>query len=168
MKDTQWKDKCIVVTGEAGFIDSHLVDRLVELRAKVTVIDDFRSGTLENLSQSQNKINIVPLGLEWCSHSEAADAFKDQEVVFHLARTHGGRGYIYTRARWKPTRIVFDTSESPRVAKRALDISRAKKLPDWEPKVHMEEGLRRTIHWCTKTHASNGYVDEEVLMECSV
>ena len=31
--------------------------------------------------------------------------------------------------------------------RRKPDISKAKKLPDWKPKVNLEEGLRRMIEW---------------------
>ena len=41
MNDTYWHDKRVIVTGGASFIGSHLVDRLVELGANVTVIDNF-------------------------------------------------------------------------------------------------------------------------------
>ena len=62
-----WRDKKVVVTGGASFIGSHLVDKLVELGADVTVIDDFSSGKLENLSQSLSKIRVIRMDLEWCS-----------------------------------------------------------------------------------------------------
>ena len=93
---TNWEDKRLIVTGGASFIGSHLVDRLVALGANVTVIDNFSSGTLENLSESQNKIDTIKMDLEWCTLPEIVDAFKDHEIVFHLAATHGGRGYIST------------------------------------------------------------------------
>ena len=38
-----------LVTGGAGFIGSHLVERLLDLGCKVTVIDNCSSGRLENL-----------------------------------------------------------------------------------------------------------------------
>ena len=59
-----WRDKKVVVTGGASFIGSHLVDKLVELGADVTVIDDFSSGKLENLSQSLSKIRVIRMDLE--------------------------------------------------------------------------------------------------------
>ena len=37
-----------IVTGGAGFIGSHLVDKIVSLGSKVTVVDNLSSGTLEN------------------------------------------------------------------------------------------------------------------------
>ncbi len=41
----------VVVTGGAGFIGSHLVDRLIEGGKRVVVLDDFRTGKRANLSR---------------------------------------------------------------------------------------------------------------------
>jgi UDP-glucose 4-epimerase len=41
----------IVVTGGAGFIGSHVVDRLIERGRRVIVLDDFRTGKRENLAR---------------------------------------------------------------------------------------------------------------------
>jgi len=339
-----WEDKQVIVTGGASFIGSHLVDRLVELGAKVTVIDNFSSGTRENLSQSATDINVIKMDLEWCDLGEIIEAFRDHEIVFHLAATHGGRGYIHTHPAdvtsnfaidhhvfeaslkagvervimassacvyspklqatvgsnyllkeedtdpfkldeslsadieygwaklmgevqliafikqygikgcslrfvtaygprenethaiialiykafekmdpyviwgsgeqdrdftyvsdivdgtilaaekvtngtsinlgtgvrykikdvaakvfdimgWQPNKIIFDTSKPEGVASRALDITRAKKLLGWAPKISLEQGLKKTIQWYLETHQPKGYVDEKVLME---
>jgi dTDP-glucose 4,6-dehydratase len=46
--------------------------------------------------------------------------------------------------------IVFRPlpTDDPKV--RQPDISKARRLLKWEPKVEVEEGLRRTIDWCKK------------------
>src|SRR4030042_4172246 len=74
---------------------------------------------------------------------------------------------IFDAMGWKPDKIVFDTSKPVGVATRALDISRAKKLLDWEPIISLDEGLRKTINWYVTTHSRKGFVDERVLMERS-
>lgn len=52
--------RCLV-TGGAGFIGSHLVDRLNFEGHTVDVVDDMSAGSLENLTQ--NKLRVVPVPL---------------------------------------------------------------------------------------------------------
>ena len=89
-----WNETNVLVTGGASFIGSHLVDKLVSLGSKVTVVDNLSSGTLENLQQSKEKIIFKKQDLEYISKPDLEKIFKDQEIVFHLAAVHGGRGYI--------------------------------------------------------------------------
>lgn len=90
----KWTEKNVIVTGGASFIGSHLVDKLVNFGANVTVIDNLSSGKLENLSQSKNKIKFVKQDLEYGSKDELFQMFRDQHYIFHLAAIHGGRGFI--------------------------------------------------------------------------
>ncbi len=53
------KGKKVLVTGGAGFIGSHIVNRLVDLGSDLVVLDDLSSGKLENLSQNQEKIKFI-------------------------------------------------------------------------------------------------------------
>jgi len=94
MKVSEWRDVRVVVTGGASFIGSHIVDELVRLGATVTVVDNLSSGRLENLSDSMGKICFVKMDLEYRDADEVTKLFKETDIVFHLAATHGGRGYI--------------------------------------------------------------------------
>ena len=51
----------ILVTGGAGFIGSHLVDRLLKDGHQVTALDNIATGRLENLKAHRNnpKFNLV-------------------------------------------------------------------------------------------------------------
>ena len=59
-----WNETNVLVTGGASFIGSHLVDKLVTLGSKVTVVDNLSSGTLENLENSKEKITFKNQDLE--------------------------------------------------------------------------------------------------------
>ena len=52
------KQGMVVVTGGAGFIGSHLVDRLVAEGNEVVVIDNLSSGKLEFLEKCRGKKNF--------------------------------------------------------------------------------------------------------------
>ena len=47
MISNYWIDRPVLVTGGASFIGSHLVEKLGELKAKVTVVDDLRIGGIQ-------------------------------------------------------------------------------------------------------------------------
>ena len=71
----------IVVTGGAGFIGSHLVDRLIKEGHRVIVVDNLSTGKKENLNKKAKfyKIDI-------CS-PKIPHIFKKEkpEIIFHLA-----------------------------------------------------------------------------------
>lgn len=50
MSDLRFQNKKVIVTGGAGFIGSHLVDKLVEEGADVIVFDNMSSGYKQNLN----------------------------------------------------------------------------------------------------------------------
>ncbi|MDI6733059.1 MAG: SDR family NAD(P)-dependent oxidoreductase, partial [Planctomycetota bacterium] len=49
----------VLVTGGAGFIGSHIVDKLVERGAKVRVLDNFSAGKIENIKPVLKKIELI-------------------------------------------------------------------------------------------------------------
>ncbi len=78
-----------LVTGGAGFIGSHLVDRLIEEGCEVTVLDDFSTGSMKNLEESlpSRSLRVVRGGV---NNREIVDSvLSEVEVVFHLASIGG-------------------------------------------------------------------------------
>lgn len=51
--------KRILVTGGAGFLGSHLIDRLVEQGHEVVCIDNLQTGSLKNIEHLQGKITFI-------------------------------------------------------------------------------------------------------------
>jgi nucleoside-diphosphate-sugar epimerase len=91
-----WAGVPVLVTGGASFIGSHLVDALVERKARVTVADDLSSGRLEHLQAHlvTGAVRFVRADLR--RQDAASSAVSGQHSVFHLAAAHGGRGYLET------------------------------------------------------------------------
>jgi UDP-glucose 4-epimerase len=73
----------VLVTGGAGFIGSHLADRLVSLGAHVSILDDFSNGRESNLTGPAGSARIVRGSI--CDPDAVAMAMEGAEVVFHLA-----------------------------------------------------------------------------------
>ncbi|MCC6033939.1 MAG: SDR family NAD(P)-dependent oxidoreductase [Desulfurococcaceae archaeon] len=75
----------IVVTGGAGFIGSHLVDKLVELGFSVKVLDNLSSGSLENIKHLLARKNIEFIHIDIKNYEELKKALRNVETIFHFA-----------------------------------------------------------------------------------
>ena len=79
----------MLVTGGAGFIGSHLVERLLNEGKRVVVIDDFSTGSLDNLRavETNPRLKIVRAKISECR--ELPELAAKAEFIFHLAATVG-------------------------------------------------------------------------------
>lgn len=75
--------KKVVVTGGAGFIGSHIVDRLLYLGADVVVIDDLSTGNRENIKHVINRVHFIEGSI--LNKDLLRDAFRDAYAVSHQA-----------------------------------------------------------------------------------
>ena len=81
----------MLVTGGAGYIGSHLVDRLLESGAAVTVLDNFTTGGRRNLAHhpTSEALTVVEGDI---LDSEVVDRLvAEHDVVYHLAAAVGVR-----------------------------------------------------------------------------
>ena len=80
------QNKNILITGAAGFVGSHLADSLLAKGAKVTGVDNFLTGTIENLKEAKRSANFTFIQADAIEPPQVflpADYWPD--IVFHLA-----------------------------------------------------------------------------------
>ncbi|RXG20838.1 SDR family oxidoreductase [Leeuwenhoekiella aequorea] len=86
LESFDFKNKVILVTGGAGFIGSHLIDKLLQLGAKVRCLDNFSTGKFKNIQDFEFNPNFQLIegdirnydicleatqGCDWVSHQAA-------------------------------------------------------------------------------------------------
>jgi UDP-glucose 4-epimerase len=127
--DTRLSDMEVLVTGGAGFIGSHLSERLIDDGARVTVLDDLSTGSILNLDALKGREGFAyhidtilnrPLMAElvdradWVIHLAAAVGV--QLVVEHPVRTietcvHGTESVLEQAARKGKRTLIASSSE---------------------------------------------------------
>jgi len=79
----------ILVTGGAGFIGSHLCERLISDGHNVTVIDNFSTGRASNLASLVNNPNFSLVQGSILDSTTLDPLVKNVDYVFHLAAAVG-------------------------------------------------------------------------------
>ena len=82
----EFKGKNVLVTGGAGFVGSHIVDRLSP-ENKVTVLDNLFTGSLSNLEGSKDRITFVKGDI--LDQALVKDLVSKADYIFHLAANVG-------------------------------------------------------------------------------
>lgn len=122
------KDKRVLVTGGAGFIGSHIVDRLLSLGTEVAVLDNLSTGKLKNIEHNLKRIKFIQEdltdnaaleealdGVEYVSHQAALLSVPESvENPFKYHKVNvGGTLELFIKAEKKGIkRIVFASSSA--------------------------------------------------------
>jgi UDP-glucose 4-epimerase len=72
-----------VITGGAGFIGSHIAKHLITKNHKVTIVDNFSRGRLENLSGFEEKIEVHKMDI--LDFDSLKKIISDSDGIFHQA-----------------------------------------------------------------------------------
>ena len=114
-----------LVTGGAGFIGSHIVDRLLQDGHEVIVLDDFSTGHRENLADNPklrivegdignfDTVNDCMQGVDWVFHKAAVASVPKtvNDPVGSSAVNYQGTLHVLEAARQNKTqRVVFASS----------------------------------------------------------
>ncbi len=77
--------KKAIVTGGAGFIGSHLTERLLAKDYEVVVIDNFSNGREQNLSSFKNNPRLKVIAADINDTAKIEQGFANADYVFHMA-----------------------------------------------------------------------------------
>ena len=81
--------KKILVTGGAGFIGSHLTEKLISLGNHVIVVDDESTGASKNLDSLSRSHDLTFVRGSICDERMVAKVVADVDEVYHLAAAVG-------------------------------------------------------------------------------
>jgi len=76
-------NKRILITGGAGFIGSHLAEKLVNDNNHITIIDNLSTGSIDNLINIRSKITFIERDLKRALKTDIN--LWEYDYVFHLA-----------------------------------------------------------------------------------
>ena len=79
----------VLITGGAGFIGSHLAERLLELGHEVAVLDDLSTGSIDNIAHLKAAGHFTYVVDSVTSEPLLAEMIDRSDVVFHLAAAVG-------------------------------------------------------------------------------
>lgn len=74
-----------LVTGGAGFIGSHLVDKLISKNLRVRVLDNLSNGSHLNLNKSKNNQNFQFIKQDLSDIEANPEIIQDVNTIFHIA-----------------------------------------------------------------------------------
>src|SRR5512136_678413 len=75
----------VLVTGGAGFIGSHLVDRILREGSEVTVFDNFSKGSLKNIAPYLTRKGFHLVKGDIRNFNLVKDTMKEVDAVLHEA-----------------------------------------------------------------------------------
>lgn len=84
-------NKKILITGGAGFIGSHLAEKLIEKDNKVIVVDNLSTGRIENIRHLENNKNFKFIKGSVLNEDLMEELVEQVDRVYHLAAAVGVR-----------------------------------------------------------------------------
>jgi len=94
-----------MITGGAGFIGSHLAEKLINLGYEVSVLDDLSTGSIANISHLKRHPRFHYVIESVMNRSLLAELVDDCDIVFHLAAAVGVRLIVDSPVRTLHTNV---------------------------------------------------------------
>jgi nucleoside-diphosphate-sugar epimerase len=135
-----------LVTGGAGFIGSHLCDRLLEDGCEVWALDDLSTGSLSNVEHLKDRRDFHLVVDSVLSHAVVNELVHRSDVVYHLAAAVGVRLIVEQPVRTLVTNVQGTETVLEycnRFGKRVLVASTSEVYGDHREEIELEEDARR-------------------------
>jgi nucleoside-diphosphate-sugar epimerase len=153
----------ILVTGGAGFLGSHLCDRLIPDGADVLCVDNYFTGSKQNIA------HLVPQPyFELLHHDVTFPLYVEIDVL--IAMMNSERGFAGPINMGTPdeftmlelaeavlrlvggiSKLSFHSLPEDDPRQRQPNIALAREKLDWAPRVKLGDGLKETIEYFRKT-----------------
>src|SRR5215831_3250520 len=94
-----------LVTGGAGFVGSHLAEKLIKRGYEVTILDDLSTGSIRNINHLKHEPSFHYVIESVMEKAVLAELVDDCDVVFHLAAAVGVRLIVESPVRTLDTNV---------------------------------------------------------------
>src|SRR5437773_12473625 len=95
-----------LITGGAGFIGSHLAERLLRDGHNVTILDDLCTGSIHNIEHLKTRPGFRYIIDTIFNRPLLAELIDDSAAAFHLAECVGGRLIVERSVRTIETNVT--------------------------------------------------------------
>jgi nucleoside-diphosphate-sugar epimerase len=100
-----------------------------------------------NFTYVQDIVDALILASQKIEDGSAVNAGRSDRLTINQTAD-----LVFDLVGWKPKKMQRDLSKPQGVASRAADLTRARKVLDWSPKVSYKEGFKKTIDWYFANH----------------
>jgi UDP-glucose 4-epimerase len=140
------REKKALITGGAGFVGSHLAERLLDHGWEVYALDDVSTGSLQNIAHLRSNPNFHLVIESVLSPSVVSELVHKCDVVYHLAAAVGVRLIVEQPVHTLLTNIQGTETVleyCSRFGKRVLIASTSEVYGDHREEKPLEEAARR-------------------------
>ncbi len=95
-----------------------------------------------NFTYVQDIVDAMILAAEKIEDGSPVNAGRDDRITVNQAAE-----FIFSIVGWRPRQIKHDLAKPQGVASRAADLTEARRLLEWEPRVSYMDGFKKTVEW---------------------
>src|SRR5437899_12804599 len=95
----------VLITGGAGFIGSHLAERLLQRGDEVSIVDDLSTGSVRNIQHLKQNRSFHSFIDTITNHRLMTELVDEADMIYHLAAAVGVRLIVESPTRAMETNI---------------------------------------------------------------